>query len=129
MKNATAPHITPVTFPAPLAIDTTPVTQHERGRWLPAPRKAYAIVSVRSPLWGYGDKSDQVVGFEITGPMPVFINAGKTLVDAMGISSTFGDEIFTAIACTRKEYIAALASQRRFAEDFGGVEDYFGDEF
>ena len=92
-------------------IDTTHVTKDEQGRWLPAPRKAYAIISIRSPLWGYGEDHDRIVGTEITGPLPVFVNAGKTLLDAVGISATFGDEIYTAIACSRQEFFEFLREE------------------
>ena len=89
-------------------IDTTHVTKDEQGRWLPAPRKSHAIVTVRSPLWGDEDKVDQIVGFEVIGPIPIFVNAGQSLHDAVGISAAHGEEIFTAIACTREDYLEFL---------------------
>ena len=108
MKNKSR-HITPVAFPA---INTDHVNKDDRGVWQPAPRRAYAVITVRTPIWGYGDRHDEVIGYEYTGTMAVALNAGQSLTDVVGLSSTFGDEIYTAIACTRDDYMEFLAIER-----------------
>lgn len=106
MKNATAPHITPVTFPAPLAIDTRHVEDVHHRVGCPS----YAIVSIQEAEWGWDADDDRrrvIIGSTITEPFAVRLTAGQSLqqvVKGMGYSPTFGQEIYTAIAIDRDDY-------------------------
>ena len=74
-------------------MDTTHVRKVQ-GRWLPAQSRAYAIISVRDAQG------------RISRPIPVFLFAGKTLPQAVGLKAS--EEIYTAIACTRSDFLAAV---------------------
>ncbi len=87
------------------ALDTTHVTRSRRGDFLPAPRKCYAVVTVLTPIWGYGDRSNKIVSTEISPPMAVIINSGETLEDAVGIATSQGETIYSAIACSRGDFM------------------------
>ena len=104
------------TLTAQAQLDTTHTTLDNRGCWKPAPRPAYALVTIRSPLYGYGEEHDRVVGFEITGPAAVRVPSGRTLVDAVGISSASGDEIVGATAISRVEFLEFLCKEREVAD-------------
>ena len=79
------------------------------GEWMPAPRKAYAILTVTTPVWFAGD----LIGCD-EETHPVAIPAGQTIGDQ--IAGFDCNARFTATPCTREQYMAALAAQREEQE-------------
>lgn len=86
---------------AQLQKDDTHCRKASSGEWLPAPRKAYAILHVTSPYWFAGD----LVGSD-SKSYPTFVNAGQRINDV--IAGFDVNDHIVAIPCTREEYIAAL---------------------
>lgn len=85
-------------------LSTVHVTRTERGDFVPAPRRAYAVVTILTPIWGDGDRSNKIVATEVSAPLAVWVNAGETLESAVGIASSQGETIYSAIACSREDY-------------------------
>jgi hypothetical protein len=94
---AIAPH-------APASLDDTHCQRYSSGGWMPAPRKAYAILHVTSPCWFAGD----LVGCD-KEVHPVCVPAGKTISD---VAIFDRNASIVATPCTRDEYMDSLAAQQ-----------------
>jgi len=93
-------------------LDTTHVELLENGDFPPAPRMAFAMVYGIEALWGYGDRSGEIVGASHIGPIPVRIPAGRTLWNTAPFSRMNGDKIVAAIAMSREDYSGILRAER-----------------
>lgn len=110
LSNSSVVQVPDLECPASIANGMPPVhhvTQvNSMGEWGVAPQRAYAVLTVRSPLWGSGDNYDEVVGYQDSERIAVDVRAGKSLTDCVAVSSYHGDSIVGAIAITREDFVA-----------------------